>query len=70
MQHAHRTGAIDYPSGWVGDCPFGEYRSGAPRHNVGGMNENSEPENGAAAEQLISETLVEEVMIDGMCGVY
>lgn len=70
MPHAHRTGAIGYPSGWVGDCPVGEYRSGTPCHSVDGMNEITEPENGAAAEQLVSETLVEEVMIDGMCGVY
>jgi mycofactocin precursor len=25
---------------------------------------------GSAAEQLVEETLVEEVFIDGMCGVY
>lgn len=34
------------------------------------MNEHTEPENGTAPEQLVEETLVEEVMIDGMCGVY
>lgn len=29
-----------------------------------------EPETSTAAEQLVEETLVEEVSIDGMCGVY
>jgi mycofactocin precursor len=34
------------------------------------MPEHTEPETTAAADELVTETLVEEVMIDGMCGVY
>jgi mycofactocin precursor len=34
------------------------------------MPEHTEPETTYEAGQLVTETLVEEVMIDGMCGVY
>jgi mycofactocin precursor len=34
------------------------------------MADHIEPEIMPAADQLVEETLVEEVMIDGMCGVY
>lgn len=34
------------------------------------MTEHDDPENGAATEPLVEESLVEEVSIDGMCGVY
>ena len=34
------------------------------------MNRSDEPENSSAAETLVEEVLVEEVSIDGMCGVY
>lgn len=34
------------------------------------MEENAGTQNSVAAEELVEETLVEEVSIDGMCGVY
>ena len=34
------------------------------------MSDPNEHHTGSAAEQLVEETLVEEVSIDGMCGVY
>jgi len=34
------------------------------------MNHSDEPESSSAAETLVDEVLVEEVSIDGMCGVY
>jgi mycofactocin precursor len=34
------------------------------------MTDRDNVETNAAAEPLVEETLVEEVMIDGMCGVY
>jgi mycofactocin precursor len=34
------------------------------------MSDPNENQAGSAAEQLIEETLVEEISIDGMCGVY
>lgn len=34
------------------------------------MNRSDEPENTSIAETLVDEVLVEEVSIDGMCGVY
>ena len=34
------------------------------------MNDPNEPENITATDPLVEESLVEEVSIDGMCGVY
>ncbi|RDH77547.1 mycofactocin precursor [Mycolicibacterium moriokaense] len=34
------------------------------------MDEHTEHENNTPGDDLVTETLVEEVMIDGMCGVY
>jgi mycofactocin precursor len=34
------------------------------------MSDRNEHQTSSAAEQLVEETLVEEVFIDGMCGVY
>ncbi|MDN4517297.1 mycofactocin precursor MftA [Mycolicibacterium sp. jd] len=34
------------------------------------MRENADNQNDGANEELVEETLVEEVFIDGMCGVY
>ena len=77
--HAPRTGVIGGPSGWVGDCPVGEFRCSTGCLSVGVvkspepggmMADHIEPEITPAADQLVEETLVEEVMIDGMCGVY
>jgi mycofactocin precursor len=34
------------------------------------MSVPNENQTGSAAEQLVEETLVEEISIDGMCGVY
>jgi len=34
------------------------------------MSDRSETETGSVADSLVEETLVEEVSIDGMCGVY
>jgi mycofactocin precursor len=58
------------PSGWVGDCPVGEFRCGTACHSVEAMDDANKPETTPAVDQLVEETLVEEVMIDGMCGVY
>ena len=75
---ATREGGSGDPSGWVGDCPFGECRRRVGCHSVmvsaistgGHVNRSEEPENSSAAETLVDEVLVEEVSIDGMCGVY
>jgi mycofactocin precursor len=34
------------------------------------MSDPNESQTGSAAEQLVEESLVEEISIDGMCGVY
>jgi mycofactocin precursor len=34
------------------------------------MSDPNENQTGSAGEQLVEETLVEEISIDGMCGVY
>ena len=34
------------------------------------MSDRNENQTGSAAEQPVEETLVEEILIDGMCGVY
>ena len=34
------------------------------------MSAHNKKQTGSAAEQLVEETLVEEIFIDGMCGVY
>ena len=34
------------------------------------MSDRNDKQTDSAAEQLVEETLVEEVFIDGMCGVY
>jgi mycofactocin precursor len=34
------------------------------------MSDRNENQIGSAAEQLVEETLAEEIFIDGMCGVY
>jgi mycofactocin precursor len=34
------------------------------------MSDRNEHETASTAEQLVEDTLVEEVFIDGMCGVY
>jgi mycofactocin precursor len=70
-----RTGAIQYPSGWVGNYPFGEYTSAAACHSVGAhitttQEASAMDHNESDTEDLVAETLVEEVSIDGMCGVY
>lgn len=66
------------PSGWVADCPFGECRGRVrcpsvrvfPIAEEATMNHADGPENSSTAETLVDEVLVEEVSIDGMCGVY
>jgi mycofactocin precursor len=81
-QRAPHSGAINGPSGWVGNCPVGEFNCYARYHTfVTGitpgpmswrypMSDPNENQTGSAAEQLVEETLVEEISIDGMCGVY
>lgn len=34
------------------------------------MSDRNENQTGSVAQQLVEETLVEEIFIDGMCGVY
>lgn len=72
--YAPRTGAMCDPSGWVGNCPFGEFIFGTECHSVvkcittpkGVPMEHMDTDD----DDLIAESLVEEVSIDGMCGVY
>lgn len=73
-----RKGDVRDPSGWVADCPFGECREGTRCNSVvlsvteeeATMTEQIDPENVTFTESLVEESLVEEVSIDGMCGVY
>lgn len=67
-QRVRRTGVICDPSGWVGNYPVGELCSGIRCHSFGCMDQNQGDNH--TDEALIAETLVEEVSIDGMCGVY
>ena len=80
-QRAPHSGAINGPSGWVGNCPVGEFNCYTRCHNlVTGITPDhtsrrfrcptATKQTGSAAEQLVEETLVEEIFIDGMCGVY
>lgn len=81
-QRAPHSGAINGPSGWVDNCPVGEFNLVHPMPYLGDghharshltavpMSDRNENQTGSAAEQLVEETLVEEIFIDGMCGVY
>src|ERR1700759_4324665 len=73
----HRSGPMLDPSGWAGNCPFGGCRAcgralplTVPVTPGGSHMSNPRNENDSTAAELVEETLVEEVSIDGMCGVY
>lgn len=76
-----RMGGIIGPAGWVLPARLasivsapGVYSVKRRQHTIDGrevgMPEHEETEAVGTAEQLVAETLVEEVSVDGMCGVY